>query len=201
MDEITLKPLGPDGIQKRIADIRARMHQAQLGQDKFELPGGASPAAMKAAIGANGSLSPLSPKGPGISIDAPPAPGKLKAMIEKAATDQGIDPALLDSLVSVESSYDPSARSKVGAMGLTQLMPHTATSLGVGDAMDPQQNLNGGAKYLSELLKQFQDPKLALAAYNAGPGAVHRAGGIPNYPETTDYVNKVMSLYEAKKAQ
>jgi soluble lytic murein transglycosylase-like protein len=156
---------------------------------------------MKGAISPQGSLSPLSVKGPGVTIDPAAAAGKLKAMIDKAATDQGIDPALLDSLVSVESSYNPSARSRVGAMGLTQLMPYTAASLGVGDPMDPQQNLDGGAKYLSQLLKQFQDPKLALAAYNAGPGAVHRAGGIPNYRETTDYVNKVMSLYEAKKAQ
>ena len=143
----------------------------------------------------------MSPMAPGVSIGPSSVPPEIKAMIGKAANDHGIEPALLDALVSAESSYDPAARSRAGALGLTQLMPGTAASLGILNPMDPEQNLQGGAKYLSQLIKQFGDPKLALAAYNAGPGAVMRAGGIPNYQETRSYVDKVMSLYEKKRGQ
>ncbi|MBL1153191.1 MAG: lytic transglycosylase domain-containing protein, partial [Armatimonadetes bacterium] len=106
---------------------------------------------------------------------------------------------LLDSLVAAESGYDPAARSRAGALGLTQLMPSTATALGVAQPFDPEQNLSGGAKYLSQMLQKFGSLEKALAAYNAGPGAVERHGGIPPYAETQAYVRRVMSLYNAKK--
>jgi soluble lytic murein transglycosylase-like protein len=168
---------------------------------EFRFPDSSAGASLQGAIGSSGSLAPMPVSGPGIQIQGPPAPANLKAMIGKAATDNGVEPALLDALVAAESSYDPAARSRAGALGLTQLMPGTAASLGVQNPMDPEQNLHGGAKYLSQLLKQFGDPKIALAAYNAGPGAVMRAGGIPNYEETKSYVNRVMSLYEQRRAQ
>ena len=116
------------------------------------------------------------------------------AEIDAAAASNGIDPALLKGLVSQESGFDPNARSGAGALGLTQLMPGTASSLGVSNPLDPAQSLQGGAKYLRQQLDRFGgDERLALAAYNAGPGAVARYGGVPPYSETQNYVNSVMA--------
>lgn len=115
-------------------------------------------------------------------------------LIEAAATKYGIDPRLLAGLVKQESNFNPSAQSGVGARGLTQLMPATARGLGVNDAFDPAQSLDGGARLLSGLLKQFGgDERLALAAYNAGPGAVLKYGGVPPFDETQRYVPKVLA--------
>jgi soluble lytic murein transglycosylase-like protein len=116
------------------------------------------------------------------------------AEIDAAAASNGIDPALLKGLVSQESGFDPNARSGAGALGLTQLMPGTAASLGVTNPLDPMQSLQGGAKYLRQQLDRFGgDERLALAAYNAGPGAVQHYGGVPPYSETQNYVNSVMA--------
>jgi soluble lytic murein transglycosylase-like protein len=116
------------------------------------------------------------------------------AEIDAAAASNGIDPALLKGLVSQESGFDPNARSGAGAVGLTQLMPGTAASLGVTNPLDPAQSLQGGAKYLRQQLDRFGgDERLALAAYNAGPGAVAKYGGVPPYSETQNYVNSVMA--------
>jgi soluble lytic murein transglycosylase-like protein len=116
------------------------------------------------------------------------------AEIDAAAATNGIDPALLKGLVSQESGFDPNARSGAGAVGLTQLMPGTAASLGVSNPLDPVQSLQGGAKYLRQQLDRFGgDERLALAAYNAGPGAIARYGGVPPYAETQNYVNSVMA--------
>jgi soluble lytic murein transglycosylase-like protein len=117
----------------------------------------------------------------------------FKGLIEAAAKRHSVDPALLSGLVKAESGFNPNAQSGVGAKGLTQLMDATARGLGVSDAFDPAQALEGGAKFLSGLLKQFKgDERLALAAYNAGPGAVQKYGGIPPYEETQRYVPKVL---------
>jgi soluble lytic murein transglycosylase-like protein len=114
-------------------------------------------------------------------------------LITAAAHKYGLDPALLAGLVKQESNFNPGAHSGAGAKGLTQLMDATARGLGVTDSFDPVQSLDGGAKFLSGLLKQFHgDQSLALAAYNAGPGAVQKYGGIPPYQETQRYVPKVL---------
>jgi soluble lytic murein transglycosylase-like protein len=114
------------------------------------------------------------------------------AQITAAATKYGIDPALLKGLIRQESNFDASARSSAGAQGLTQLMPGTASSLGV-DPSDPAQAIDGGARYLKQQLDRFGgDPSKALAAYNAGPGAVAKYGGVPPYAETQSYVTKVL---------
>jgi soluble lytic murein transglycosylase-like protein len=114
------------------------------------------------------------------------------AQITAAATKYGIDPALLKGLIRQESNFDATARSGAGAQGLTQLMPGTASSLGV-DPSDPAQAIEGGAKYLKQQLDRFGgDPSKALAAYNAGPGAVAKYGGVPPYAETQSYVQKVL---------
>src|SRR5438105_7595162 len=114
-------------------------------------------------------------------------------MITSAAQKYGIRPALLAAVVKQESNFNPNAKSGVGAKGLTQLMDATARGLGVTDPFDPAQSLDGGARFLGGLLKQFKgNESLALAAYNAGPGAVQKYGGIPPYQETQRYVPKVL---------
>jgi soluble lytic murein transglycosylase-like protein len=115
------------------------------------------------------------------------------SLIEDAAQRNGVDPALLKGLIRQESNFDPTAGSPAGAVGLTQLMPATAASLGVSDPTNPAQSIEGGAKYLKAQLDRFGgDPAKALAAYNAGPGAVTRYGGVPPYAETQQYVQKVL---------
>ena len=102
---------------------------------------------------------------------------------------------LLAAMARTESSFDPSAVSPAGAQGLMQLMPATAAGLGVNNPMDPKQNVEGGVKYLAQQLKAFDgDPKLALAAYNAGPAPVQACGCVPHYPETQAYVAKILGI-------
>jgi soluble lytic murein transglycosylase-like protein len=120
-------------------------------------------------------------------------PTQFDGLIQQAAQRHGIDPSLLKALIRQESNFNPSARSPAGASGLTQLMPATAASLGVTDSTDPAQAVDGGAKYLRQQLDAFGgDEAKALAAYNAGPGAVQRYGGIPPYAETQAYVQRVL---------
>jgi len=132
----------------------------------------------------------MAPTGP----SALPAGTPFGAEITAAANANGVDPALLAGLVKQESGFNPTAGSGAGAKGLTQLMPGTAAGLGVTDILDPAQNLNGGAKYLKQQLDAFGgDVTKALAAYNAGPGAVQRFGGVPPYSETQNYVRIVQA--------
>lgn len=124
----------------------------------------------------------------------------IENLIEKYAVKNNLDPDFIKAVVKQESGFNPDAKSKCGAMGLMQLMPQTAKGLGVVDAFDPEQNIEGGVKYLKSMLNRFNnDPKLALAAYNAGPGAVQKYGDIPPYRETQNYVKNIMSSYEALK--
>lgn len=119
------------------------------------------------------------------------APVNLDALFNTASQKYNVPLNLLKAVAKVESSFNPNATSRCGAMGIMQLMPRTAKWLGVNDAYDPEQNIMGGAKYLSKLLNQYDgDTSLALAAYNAGPGTVRKYGGIP--PFAQGYVNKVM---------
>jgi soluble lytic murein transglycosylase-like protein len=117
------------------------------------------------------------------------------AQIEAAAARNGLDPALLAGLIKAESNFDPTVGSPAGAQGLTELMPETARSVGVRDPHDPTESIEGGARVLREGLQQFGgNVELALAAYNAGPGAVERYGGIPPYSETQAYVPRVLGF-------
>ena len=175
-----------------IATIGTRLDEINAMVAQMTTPAAAPAAASTssfagalAAAQSSQSSAPVSGAGGDTSFDAE---------INAAAAGNGIDPALLKGLVSQESGFNPSARSGAGAVGLTQLMPGTAASLGVTNPLDPVQSLQGGAKYLRQQLDRFGgDEKLALAAYNAGPGAVQKFGGVPPYRETQNYVTSVMS--------
>ena len=129
---------------------------------------------------------------PGLGKKARP----FHPIILRAATRHKVDPALVKAIIMVESRYNPKAISKQGARGLMQLMPRTARSLGVKDSFNPEHNVNGGVKYLKQLLDEFGDNlKFALAAYNAGSSKVRRYGGIPPIKATQYYVNRVFKYY------
>ena len=141
------------------------------------------------------AASPSAAAPDGWAAGLPPAGRRFADDITAAARDAGVDPRLLAAVAWSESGFDPSARSSAGAQGLVQLMPRTAASLGV-DPLDPSQALAGGARYLAQQLSAFSgSPELALAAYNAGPTAVRRHGGVPPYAETQRYVTTVLDRY------
>lgn len=124
-------------------------------------------------------------------------PKEFEPLINSSAARYGVNPALVKAVIKAESGFDPNAVSRVGASGLMQLMPETAKDLNVTNSFDPQQNVDGGVRYLRFLLDTFNgDVSLALAAYNAGMGKVARYGGIPPYQETRTYVNRVLAYME-----
>lgn len=126
--------------------------------------------------------------------------GEFGGVIETAAQRWGLDPQLVEAVIATESAFDPRARSSKGAMGLMQLMPATARRFQVRDAWNPEENVEGGTRYLKLLVDEFGDLKLALAAYNAGEGAVRRHGGMPPYPETRTFVRRVLTRYDRRSS-
>jgi hypothetical protein len=125
----------------------------------------------------------------------------FEELVRAHSQRQSLRPELVRAVIQVESGFNPRATSPKGAMGLMQLMPQTARDLGVINAYDPEENIRGGTRYLRQLIDKFGNEQLALAAYNAGPGAVDRYDGIPPYRETKEYVRKVGSKANARTTQ
>lgn len=198
--------LGPQDAVARVTELRQLIAQAQTGGPAPSAGnGGASfPAALAGAVGAVPVPTAASAMAGAYGM-TPAATGAgttpYDGLVAAAAQRHGLDPALLHGLIRAESGFDPSATSGAGALGLAQLMPGTAAALGVTNPLDPAQSIDGGARYLRQQLDAFGgDPVLALAAYNAGPGAVRRYGGVPPYAETQTYVQKVTGYADAYRA-
>lgn len=191
-----------DEIQQMVDALKAGP-QAGQGADfaaalqNATTAGGTGDAASNPQAGTPLAAATTAPAGAASGAATGPLGTPYDAQIQAAAQKYGLDPAVLAGLIKQESNFDPNATSPVGAKGLMQLMPGTAASLGVTDPSDPAQAIDGGAKYLKQQLDTFGgDIRKALAAYNAGPGAVQRYGGIPPYAETQNYVQKVLGYAE-----
>ncbi len=129
-------------------------------------------------------------------------PADIDRLVSANADAAGVDKALIKAVILNESGFNPNATSATNAQGLMQLEPATAAGLGVADSYDPEQNVRGGTRYLKALLERFHgDLRLAVAAYNAGPGAVEKYGGVPPYVETQRYVGNVLDSYRQYKAK
>ena len=170
---------GIDGVMSRIGEIQDRLKQFC----------GTPQAGGKAGGGDFASL--VGRKG-----------REVDAIIAEKSSKFGVDRNLVSSVIAAESNYNAKAVSPRGAAGLMQLMPETAKEMGVEDVFDPEENVGGGTLYLKQMLDRYNNNlELALSAYNAGPAAVDKAGKVPDYPETRNYVKKVLDLYGGKKEE
>jgi soluble lytic murein transglycosylase-like protein len=179
-------------VQSRIAEITGLAPDTDV----------ADPAAFRTALSQAAGAGATSGSADATALAAAPVPPEqIDALVQQNAATWQVDPALVKAVIANESGFNANATSKVGAQGLMQLMPDTATSLGVRDAYDPAQNVAGGTRYLKGLLDRFNgDEKLAVAAYNAGPNAVEKYGGVPPFAETQNYVQNVLSSYDRYRA-
>ncbi len=177
-----------DATIARVAELQALIHGRPVS-------GGVAAGSGASATGPTSFASQLqAAQASGAApVAAGGGPTAYDAQIQAAATKYGVDAGLLKGLIRAESNFNPNAKSPAGAQGLTQLMPGTARSLGVTNPLDPAQAIDGGAKYLAQQLRSFGgDVTKTLAAYNAGPGAVQKYGGVPPYAETQAYVKRVL---------
>jgi soluble lytic murein transglycosylase-like protein len=177
-------------IADELAAIRRRIAEITTG------PAGAAEFDEIVAAKLHGKMPADAP------LQAPAAahasPDEIGRIVAAAAARRNVDPALIEAIIENESGFDERALSSAGAQGLMQLMPGTAAGLGVRDPYDARQNVDGGARYLRSLLDRFGSVRLALAAYNAGPHAVERFGGVPPYAQTREYVERVLSSYRRR---
>jgi soluble lytic murein transglycosylase-like protein len=198
-------PAGELAVSQRVAQLQALIEQTrQAATGAVPAPpttAGAAPAssgspafaqALQSATAA--AATPAAAQGSSGSSQSSP----YDALIAQAAQRYGLDPAVLHGLIQQESGFDPNSQSSAGASGLTQLMPGTASSMGVANPLNPAESIEGGARYLSQMMSKFGGNTTdALAAYNAGPGAVQQYGGVPPYAETQSYVSKVLGYAES----
>ena len=182
-------------IQNRIAEISGA---PPAGAVVTTPPGSTFNVALAQAL--LPELAPAATENP--DAPAPVPPEQINSLVQQNADIWQVDPALIKSVIANESSFNANATSPVGAQGLMQLMPETAASLGVKNPYDPAQNVAGGTRYLRGLLDRFKgDTRLAVAAYNAGPGAVEKYGDVPPYAETQGYVKNVLGSLEQYRAK
>lgn len=186
-------------VTRRIAQISGETAPPALGA-----PQSASFASLvSSALDANADAGQTASTQESVSqVPAIVPPAQVDRLVTANANAWGVDPALVKAIIANESGFDANATSKTGAQGLMQLEPGTAAELGVRDAYDPAQNISGGTRYVRGLLDRFHgDLRLAIAAYNAGPGAVMKYNGVPPYAETQAYVENVLDAYQKYKTQ
>lgn len=186
-------------VDRRVNDLFAACGGDQMAPQISSYEGSSN---FQALVERQKSIAVVNTGSPTGVAGATKPPADISQMIQNASAQNGVDPSLISAVIKNESGFNPSATSPVGAQGLMQLMPGTAAGLGVSNSYDPQQNINGGAKYLRGLLDEFHGSlPMTIAAYNAGPGAVQKYGGVPPYAETKNYVNNVMASYESYRSQ
>lgn len=194
------QPPGPVAPTSSGVDGLPIINPATLGSSSFA---SLVQAALDGQGGAGATVAnafPVSTLAPGAPAMLPPA--QIDQLVGANAATFNVDPNLVKAIIANESGFNANATSSVGAQGLMQLMPGTANGLGVSNAYDPSQNVWGGTKYIKGLLDRFGgNVPLAVAAYNAGPGAVEKYGGVPPYPETQNYVQNVLSSYAKYTSQ
>jgi hypothetical protein len=199
--DISFKPKGPEAIQQRVAELKSRLGIENPGEFQSALnQAEGMPSPIQGNIGSGpidlrGETPPFDPT----STGGMPRKVEIDLLIDRVAREQGVDAKLIHAVVQAESSYNPYDISDTGAKGLMQLMPETAKEVGVRNPFDAYENLTGGTKYLKKMIDRYPGRlDLALAAYNAGPGYVDKAKGIPEFAETQRYVPKVLKQYNGQ---
>lgn len=180
---------GIAGIMKRIGEIENMMNvsQSNFGGVNFQ----------KVLENEQSKINNTKVNSSGSEINKIQTSTDFDKIMEISGQKYGVDKKLIKAVANVESNFNPNAVSDAGAVGIMQLMPDTAKALGVSNSYNPQENIDGGTKYLKELLNTFNgDVTKAVAAYNAGPQAVKAYNGIPPYQETENYVQKVLDIYK-----
>ena len=179
--------------KQRVSVMRQLQQEPATGSSFFQLP-------RPATLGATAAAPAPAPFSPAASLACDPLPApEVDALVDSAANRESLSPDLLRGVIRQESAFRPCAVSSKGAEGLMQLMPATAIQFGVMNPFDPIENVDGGAKFLKQLLNRYGgDLSKALGAYNAGPARVDAANGIPQIPETQDYVKQILSMLPVK---
>ncbi len=183
---------GINDISSRVQKLESMIEALESQKQRSENNATLQPDSFKAYLGNTTPPPKLQPLSQTTRLNQE----QFQPLIEKYAQQYGIDPALVTAVIRQESGFNPNAVSHCGARGLMQLMPATAKGLGVENSFDPEQNIAGGVKFLSGLMAKYNgNIALALAAYNAGGGAVDKYNGIPPYKETQNYVRKILAAY------
>jgi soluble lytic murein transglycosylase-like protein len=199
-------------VQKRISEITGASYGAPATPVAPQTDPGAFAALVRATLasqgvkpGADADGIPYAGNAPSVTAPnapSPVAPEEIERLVSANSATWNVDPSLIKAIIANESGFNANATSNAGAQGLMQLMPGTASGLGVTDSYDPAQNVWGGTRYLRGLLDRFGgNMELAVAAYNAGPGAVEKYSGVPPYAQTQNYVQNVLSSYEKYRSQ